>query len=149
MTSMTTDTEQLSSSLKEVYAHKHAKVSLVEGKPVAVIEATSNYIPIEEFQDLFNKAGEIIKENGVTKLVFDKRKLTVFHQPSMEWYFTDWKEHMFDAGLKTHRKILPNNTVFQESVRIGREKIDDENPNLRYHKMDIQYKNTLQEAIDQ
>jgi hypothetical protein len=88
-----------------------------------------------------------VKEKKITKLIFDKRKLTVFHQPSMEWYFVEWKEKMFDLGLKTHRKILPQDEIFRQSVKIGREKIKSIHPNGKYTLMDIQYSENLQDAI--
>jgi hypothetical protein len=57
-------------------------------------------------------------------------------------------EEMFQLLLKTHRKILPQDNVFRQSVKIGREKIKMENPSLNTEKMDIQYKETLEEAIN-
>lgn len=66
----------------------------------------------------------------------------------MEWYFTEWKEKMWHLGLKTHRKILPDNKVFQQSVKIGREKIKESYPKLKFNEMDIQYKDSIQDAID-
>lgn len=134
--------------LTEYLSTKRAKVSLVEGKKIAVVEALDSYIPIEEFREVFQSIGELVKEQGINKLVFDKRKLKVFHQPSMEWYFTEWKEEMYALGLKTHRKILPNDTIFKESVRIGRLKIYSENPNHKFHQMDIQYADSLEEAVE-
>lgn len=127
---------------------KHAEIFTVKGNPeVAIIKATSSYIPIEEFKKIFNSIGELVKSNKVTKLIFDKTKLTVFHQPSMEWYFTEWKEDMFELGLKTHRKILPDNEVFKQSVKIGRDKINATFPNGKFHQMDIAYARDLEEAI--
>lgn len=128
---------------------KHATVSTVEGKStVAIVTAKTEYIPIQEFKGIFEAIGDLVKEKSVTKLVFDKRNLSVFHQPSMEWYFTEWKEKMFDLGLKTHRKILPNNEVFRQSVKIGRDKINKTYPNGKFHQMDIGYAETLEEAIE-
>ncbi len=140
--------EQLKDDLIQHKEGKHAKVSIVDGKPIAVVQATNSYIPIEEFKEIFRSVGEIVQEKKITKLIFDKRSLTVFHQPSMEWYFTEWKEDMFHKGLRVHRKILPDNKVFKQSVKIGREKIKEENPKLKFNEMDIQYKDTLQDAID-
>src|SRR6478752_2619536 len=92
---------------------KHVTIYTVQEFPsVAVVEATSSYIPIEQFKEAFNHIGELVKHEQITKLIFDKRKLSVFHQPSMEWYFVDWKEKMFNDGLKTHRKLLPADEVF-------------------------------------
>lgn len=128
---------------------KHATVSTVEGKPtVAIVTAKTEYIPIQEFKGVFEAIGDLVKEKSVTKLIFDKRNLSVFHQPSMEWYFTEWKEKMFTLGLKTHRKILPNNEVFRQSVKIGRDKINKSYPNGKFHQMDIGYAETLEEAIE-
>lgn len=126
---------------------KHASFSIAKNSKTGVLQATTDYIPIEEFKKIFNFIGEYVKLGKVNKLVFDKRKLSVFHQPSMEWYFVHWKEEMFDHGLRTHRKILPADHVFEQSVKIGREKIDKDYPNGKFHQMDIQYFNTIEEAI--
>jgi hypothetical protein len=127
---------------------KHAKVLTITNSPnTAIVEALTNYIPLEPFKEIFNFIGELAKQKNLTKLIFDKRKLTVFHQPSMEWYFIEWKEEMFDQGLTIHRKILPADDVFRQSVRIGREKIDKNHPTKKFNQMDIQYAETIEEAL--
>ena len=134
--------------LQEYLKLKHATIFLVKGvADVAVVQATSTYIPIDQFKELFNSLEPCVRDHQLKKLVFDKRNLTVFHQPSMEWYFTDWKERMFDLGLKTHIKILPNDVVFRQSVKIGREKINLAHPNGKFHQMDIRYADSIEEAI--
>lgn len=138
-----------SMKLEVVKDFKHASISIVEGPAVvAIVEAKTEYIPIGDFKKIFESIGEVVKERKVTKLVFDKRNLTVFHQPSMEWYFTEWKEQMFELGLKTHRKILPTNDVFRQSVKIGRDKINKAFPAGKFHQMDIGYAETLEDAIN-
>ena len=140
--------KQLVSNLQTIKSFKHATVFIVEDNSgIAIVEATANYIPFEHFKEIFNFIGDVVREKQITKLIFDKRKLTVFHQPSMEWYFVEWKEKMFTLGLTKHRKLLPNNHVFCESVKIGREKINKIHPAGKFHRMDIQYTNTLEEAI--
>ncbi len=127
---------------------KHAVISTVKDSPkTAVVEALSTYIPMDQFKEIFNFIGELVKKEKITKLIFDKRKLSVFHQPSMEWYFVEWKEKMFDLGLKTHRKILPNDEVFKQSVKIGREKINKTYPNGKFNQMDIVYSESIEQAI--
>ncbi len=139
----------LNTELIREKAFKHANILRVTEEPgIMVVEATTSYIPIEEFKAIFNYIGESIKQQPINKLIFDKRKLTVFHQPSMEWYFVEWKEKMYDFGLKTHRKILPNDEVFKQSVKIGREKIKSIFPNGKYTLMDIQYSDSIKEAIE-
>lgn len=128
---------------------KHASIGIVEGnESVAIVAAKTDYIPISEFKIIFETLGSIVKEKRISKLIFDKRNLSVFHQPSMEWYFTEWKEKMFEAGLKTHRKILPMNEVFRQSVKIGRDKINKAFPQGKFHQMDIGYAESLEEAIE-
>ena len=127
---------------------KHATIYLLPLQPhVAVVEATANYIPLEQFKEIFTFIGELASKKRISKLIFDKRKLSVFHQPSMEWYFVEWKEKMFDAGLKTHRKILPQDEVFRQSVRIGRDKINKAYPLKKFNEMDIQYAQSIEEAL--
>ena len=128
---------------------KHANILRVESQTsIVVVQASVNYIPVEDFREIFNYVGESIKKEPIRKLIFDKTKLTVFHQPSMEWYFLEWKEKMYDLGLRTHRKILPNDEVFKHSVKIGREKIKQNFPNGKFNLMDIQYAQNIDEAIE-
>ena len=130
-------------------AMKHAKIMLVENKPeIVVLEATTGYIPIGQFKEIFGVITSLVKEKNITKLIFDKRTLKVFHQPSMEWYFVTWKEEVYDLGLQTHRKILPEDAIFRHSVKIGREKIKAEHPNGKYTLMSIEYAETIDEAIE-
>jgi hypothetical protein len=128
---------------------KHAVLHTVKNAPeIAVVEALSTYIPIEQFKEIFTLIGEMVEKEKITKLIFDKRKLTVFHQPSMEWYFVEWKEKMFTHGLHVHRKILPKDEVFRQSVKIGREKINTNCPHGKYTLMDIAYAETLEDAVN-
>ena len=136
-------------SFKLIQAFDYADIYVVENQPTLVIEATSAYIPINEFKKIFAKAEEVVQKDSIQKIVFDKRKLEVFHQPSMEWYFTTWKEALLKLGVKTHRKLLPDDPTFRKSVEIGRMKIYEKYPNLHTGQMDIQYAERLEEAINQ
>lgn len=134
--------------LKEQF--KYCKIELVADQPhIAIITATEQYIPIDEFKKAFNHIGQLVQSDHITKLVFDKRKLTVFHQPSMEWYFSVWKDEMYELGLRIHRKILPNDNIFKQSVSIGRKTIEERYPEGKFRLMDIQYASSIEEAINQ
>lgn len=126
----------------------HSDIFLVEDKPILIIKASDTYIPIEEFKELFAKATELIRERKIKKVIFDKRRLQVFHQPSMEWYYVYWKDALFEEGVKSHRKLLPNDQVFQKNVELGKAKIMEKYPRIRINEMDIRYYDTLQDAID-
>lgn len=127
---------------------QHCDLFLVEHKPVLIIKATDTYIPIEEFQKVFSKASELITTHKIQKVIFDKRRMRVFHQPSMEWYYVQWKEGLLTEGMKVHRKLLPDDEVFRKSVELGKAKIMEKYPDIRLSEMDIQYFDNLQEAID-
>jgi len=138
----------MKNDLVEKRKFKHATVYVVkDNQQVGIVKATTTYIPLDQFKEIFAYIGQLTAAEKITKLVFDKSALSVFHQPSMEWYFVEWKEKMFDLGLKTHRKILPVDEVFRQSVKIGREKINKSHPNGRYKLMDIQYAESLEDAI--
>lgn len=114
---------------------------------MAVCTALKNFIPEQQFKDTFNKIGELVKQEHIEKLVFDKTKLTVFHQKSMTWYHVEWKEEMLKLGLKEHFKILPKDKMFRESVKIGKAKISKDYPNFDFNKFNIKYIERLEDAL--
>lgn len=135
-------------TLETIKELKHASISLIKGeKSIFLVTAETRYIPINHFKNVFNEIGQLVEKYSVKKLIFDKRKLNVFHQPSMEWYFVEWKSQMLDLGLTRHVKILPIDEVFRQSVKIGRRKIDESFPNGRFHQLEILYAESLEEAI--
>lgn len=139
--------ENLATNLRLTFKNQYAEL-YTDDKETLIAKATDAYIPIEHFKELFNEVGRLTKEKGYKKLIFDKRNLQVFHQPSMVWYFVEWKEEMYDLGLTIHRKILPKDPVFRECVKLGREKIYAENPKGKFHQMDIQYSVDLDDALE-
>lgn len=141
---MTESLEVKTTLVKEL---KHAHILKVEGQPTLIIEATSGYIPFDAFQKIFDETGKLVIAHKIEKLVFDKRKMTTFHQPSMEWYYTQWKEEMLAQGLKKHRKILPDDQLFRHSVAVGREKIFSQYPDAKFTQLDMQYAETIEEAL--
>ncbi|MCB0490714.1 MAG: hypothetical protein KDC99_19735 [Cyclobacteriaceae bacterium] len=127
---------------------KHARLYWVRSHPdTALIESAASYIPIENFKSIFTAMEELVKEKSVSRMIFDKRAMRVFHQPSMEWYFVVWKEAMAEFGLVRHVKILPDDPVFVQSVKIGRGAIDRMYPNARYHQLSIAYAQSVEEAV--
>lgn len=140
--------ESLSLSWITYAEFRHGRICVLPDNPsCALIEANAGYIPKSSFQQMFNALGEVVKEKSLTRVIFDKSKLTVFHQPSMEWYFLVWKEEMFRYGLKTHRKILPDDLVFRESARIARERLARAYPEAMFNVMDIRYSLSVAEAL--
>lgn len=134
--------------LQEFYANKFASIFYLPIEKIAVCTATAPYIPMKDFQQLFEKASQLIKEENIEKFIFDKRKLSVFHQPSMEWYHVVWKEQMFAYGLHKYRKLVPDDKVFEQSILTGKTLIKRKYPEFNFSKYDILYCQTLQEAFE-
>ena len=127
----------------------YGKVFLLPESKIIICELIKEYVPIEDFKSIFNEITSIIKENKIKKFIFDKQNLRVFHQPSMEWYFVEWKKEIYEMGMATHRKILPqNDMVFKIAVQAGREQILLNYKNTIIEKLDIQYKTSIEEAIE-
>lgn len=135
--------------LNAIKEFSHARVAIIGEKPeIIVVEGTSEYIPMRVFKTVFNFVHSLASNRKVSKVIFDKRSLTVFHQPSMEWYFNNWKTRMQARGCSVHRKILPEDPVFVECVTLAREKLIAENPDKVWQQLDIAYSNNLIDAIE-
>lgn len=124
----------------------HAEVQYIQPESV-LVKATAEYIPIDEFKEVFDYAGNLVERLPIKRLIFDKRSLRIFDQPSMEWYFVEWKSKMAELGLTIHRKILPDDFTFRESVKVGRRNIARKFPEARYRDLDIGYSSSLEEAL--
>ena len=147
--SIVTKLQQLAYDFEELYTSDYSCIYLLKNQPVLICRVVREYIPIEEFQKVFLAMSPIIVERGIKKLVFDKRVLSAFHQPSMEWYFLVWKADMYEKRLHTYRKLLPEGTWFRRAVEAGRAQIIGNNPNHIIDQLDIVYSESLQEAIEE
>ena len=113
-----------------------------------ICTAQAEYIPIEAFREVFLRISGIIREHSVKHLLFDKRALRTFHQPSMEWYFTIWKPSVGALGLTNHFKILPELEWFREAVRAGKHELFSKFGEDFLAGITITYVNNEEEAID-
>jgi hypothetical protein len=139
----------LSYKYETIIENEYGKVFLLPEKHIMVCELTKEYVPIDNFMEIFKATVPFIEKHAVTKFVFDKQNLRVFHQPSMEWYFIHWKKEIYHKGLSVHRKILPQNQpAFSLAVEAGRAKIMSEYKDTVIPLLDIQYKSTVQEALE-
>jgi hypothetical protein len=120
----------------------------LEDEQVILCRANTDFIPKSDFMEFFEKMKEIIKVHSVKCLIFDKTKLKVFDQGSMEWYHIHWKPIIKkEYGLKTYRKLLPKDNIFRISVEIGKKKIAENNPTFSFDDFDIKYVESVEEAL--
>ncbi len=126
---------------------RFARVYSLSEEKIVICELKSEYVPIAHFKDMFYQISDLIKSGLNRKFIFDKRSLRAFHQPSMEWYYIDWKRDMLALGLKTHRKILPPEPWFQKSVAIAKDQIHQHYPDNVIDQLDIRYCDSVEEAI--
>ena len=128
--------------------NKNLVIKYLPEERTVLISATSEYIPEDEFKEAFNEVKGLVGKKNVDKFVFDKSQLKVFHQRSMTWYHVVWKKEMKELyGITKHIKILPDDDLFKDSVNIGREKIARENPGFSFNDYQIQYRNSLDDAL--
>jgi hypothetical protein len=136
-------------SLTVVRRFPQADVCRVAGHPATlVVRAQAPYIPFAAFREIFDYVSDIARQGGVATVVFDKRSLTVFHQPSMEWYFLEWKEAIAEYGVTRHRKLLPDDAAFRMAARLGKDTLTRDYPDKKFQQLDIRYAETLQEALE-
>jgi len=114
----------------------------------AICTAQAEYISIQAFREVFLRISGIIAEHPVKHLLFDKRALRTFHQPSMEWYFSVWKPSVKALGLSDHFKILPELEWFKEAVLAGKHEILSKFGEDFLAGITITYINSPEEAID-
>ncbi|HSI77796.1 MAG TPA: hypothetical protein VK957_17990 [Lunatimonas sp.] len=129
------------------FEERYAKVFVNVEEGIVICELLTDYVPIEDFKQTFDKISEIIKSGNFEKFIFDKKALRAFHQPSMEWYFLVWKKEMLGYGVSKHRKILPQEKWFEKMVMIAKEQIMKNNPDNIVGKLDIKYCKSIEEAI--
>ncbi len=134
--------------MDKLYESEFVAFYKLKESSLGVCMANTEYIPIEHFRKDFHAIGKLIKENEIHALVFDKQKLNTFHQPSMEWYYTQWKEELVGHGLKTHYKILPSAPWFEKSVEAGKRDIKKNNPDFDFDQFEVKYVASLADAID-
>lgn len=138
--------ETLSTKLIEVGGNDSISLYYDPEQRIGLAEATEPYIPLDDFMSTFKESSRMVKEFKLTHFVFDKRSLRAFHQPSMEWYFVQWKPKMRDIGLKTHYKILPKEDWFRKCVEAGKEDIKNSYGEEFLQGIEINYVSTIQEA---
>lgn len=109
----------------------------------------SPYIPIEAFKEIFRKIEAVFEaDETLSNFIFDKRSLRSFHQPSMEWYFVNWKLSMLQKfGLERHYKILPDETWFKKCVEAGKHQIFEKYGKAKFDPLHIEYIESIEEGL--
>ncbi|WP_224997953.1 hypothetical protein [Cesiribacter sp. SM1] len=140
--------EIVDQNLQQVFSNDYVAVYTDASKRVLVCQTLASYIPIHTFKASFLQCSGLIAKEGIERFIFDKRSLRAFHQPSMEWYFVNWKQEMYhEHGLRIHRKILPQEQWFQKCVEAGRHEIEQRHPENIFSKLDITYTGSIAEAL--
>ncbi|MEQ8908526.1 MAG: hypothetical protein RIC95_05010 [Vicingaceae bacterium] len=137
-----------SSDISKIWENEFVVLSEAKNKPIGIAKAKQEYIPIEEFKEAFLQAKDYAKEKKWKQFVFDKSKLNVFHQPSMAWYYTEWKTDLVELGLIEHFKILPQEPWFKTSVDAGIIEIKENHPDFDFNKFKVKYINSLSEVLE-
>ena len=132
----------------EFNENKYVSFEIVKKPSLGIIKAKSSYIPIEEFKSSFMSIAKIVENSDVRAIVFDKQKLDTFHQPSMEWYYIEWKKELAEYGITKHYKILPQDDFFKMSVDAGKKEIKEKYPDFDFSKFEVIYVNSVDEIVE-
>lgn len=138
------------SKTEQILANRFLKAEYYPSRKTILITAVNEYIPEADFKETFKAVTAFINGHKTEKIIFDKSHLQVFHQASMTWYHVEWKQDLrkrFD--IIKHRKILPEDELFEQSVQVGKDRIRSEHPEFSFEDFDIVYKNNLQEALEE
>lgn len=131
-----------------VHHCEYSNVYFNQALKLALCVAEKEYIPIDNFKDIFLSITQLMNDFPIEHLVFDKSKLRTFHQPSMEWYFAIWKQTVKAKGLSSHYKILPKLDWFVKSVEAGRHEILKKYSTDILDGITIDYVNSIEGAIE-
>jgi len=134
-------------STKLIYQCDFLKFEKIENTSLGLISAKKDYIPIENFKIGFSEISKHLKDQGLNSIIFDKRNLTVFHQPSMEWYYTSWKMDLIEVNVRRHYKILPALPWFEKSVEAGKNEIKANHPDFDFSQFTVTYVTNPEEAV--
>ncbi len=137
-------------SFEQIFTNEYgAGYANPDAKTIALV-ATSDYIPITKFKQLFEMLADEISDSDQTyeKFIFDKSALRTFHQPSMKWYFTEWKTEMLNYGLTKHFKILPELPYFKKAVEAARKPLLAKYPEEILSKLRIEYYDDVESAFN-
>ena len=115
---------------------------------IGIAEAITPYVALDDFMSGFKLSIDMIKQYELTSFIFDKRSLRAFHQPSMEWYFVEWKPRIKDLGMRNHYKILPDEDWFRKCVEAGRQDIVEAYGSEFLEGVTITYTDSIKQAAN-
>lgn len=139
--------ETVDLNLTEFGGNQSIKLYYESNLRIGIAVATAPYISMDEFMEAFKASTEMIREFNITKFIFDKRALRAFHQPSMEWYFVEWKPKIKEMGMKTHYKILPQEDWFRKCVEAGRRDIEEAYGENFLDGITVTYVDSIKQAV--
>lgn len=131
----------------KIFESEFAACYVFPEKKTIACEMKVGYVPIQNFKETFYALADEIKAGDFEKFIFDKTALRTFHQPSMKWYFTEWKTEMLQYGLKLHFKILPEIPWFKKSVEVARKPLINNYPKEVIDKLRIEYYDSVELAL--
>lgn len=142
------DAELLKRQFKRSYNGKYGRIYTDDKNGILLCQVVYPYIPIADFRAMFERMTALARKRKFNRFIFDKRALKSFDQPSMEWYFTEWKAEMLTLGVQTHRKILPGEKWFEHAVIAGRADIRKRYPTAVAFSLDIQYCDNIVDSVN-
>ncbi len=131
-----------------LFTNKYMNIFFDSKNEVLFCITNIDFVPEEDFRLIFERVAQEIDKKNIKKVIFDKRTLKIFDQPSMVWYHIIWKVAVkAKNGMVTYRKLLPNDADFRLSVEIGKKHLQLMDASFSFADFDIQYVDNLEDAL--
>ena len=131
------------------FNNEYGAIFLNRAESALVLKLKKRFVPFEDFKKLVELTSPYFLSGVYEVFIFDKSDLRAFHQPSMEWYYLEWKKEMYEeAHLDKHIKIWPTERWFQVVIEAGRNKIREAHPDHISNKLVIHYVDNQEEALE-
>jgi len=104
-------------------------------------------INLKKFKEALHQLIPIVQTLKIRQLVIDRRNMFTIHFPSLEWFYSIWLPQMIKSGVRKFHIVLPENELFQFSLRMAKQKIMQENPQLLHQSLSPHFHKNLQEVF--
>ncbi|HAS45859.1 MAG TPA: hypothetical protein DCS93_35585 [Microscillaceae bacterium] len=129
-----------------ILASQEVNVLHIASKQALVCQINAD-INLKKFKEALLQLIPIVQKFRIRQLIVDRRNMFTIHFPSLEWFYSIWLPQMIKSGVRKFHIVLPENDLFKFSLRIGKQKIMKENPQLLHENLPPHFYKNLQEVF--
>ncbi|OJJ20136.1 hypothetical protein BKI52_16830 [marine bacterium AO1-C] len=117
------------------------------GSKQALICQVNADINLKKFKETLIQLVPVTQKLKICQLVVDRRNMFTIHFPSLEWFYAIWLPQMIKSGVRRLHIVLPENELFRFSLRIGKQRILKEHPQLLHQDLPPNFYKNLKEVF--